>query len=222
LAVSPKPGRLIILRVEDITRVLKNEAEISEQQPVAVEPAADAQQEVRHDDVYEIEQPPLNNLKIVGKVNLDEIEPHRRERIRKTPIRQQPREEYPLEDNQPEDNGVKVPALGVISAIGPKFGFIESDNQETLYFNIGEVMKGWHSELSLEKGDKVVYSRSENARGIVAKCVHHPWSVDRHLQIIENLAYRDMRNAKLLAGQLNDAFPNDDSIRDELYNLRML
>jgi hypothetical protein len=219
LVVSNKLGRLTILRVEDVTRVQKSEPDYSEQQPASAEQTEEAAKESRNEDVYEIEQPPLNNLKIVGKVNLDEVDPRRRERIRKTPIH---REEYAIEENLPEDNGVKIPTMGVVSAIGPKFGFIEAANHETLYFNIGEVMKGWHNEPSLEKGDEVVYTRSENARGIVAKCVHHPWSVSRQLHVIDNIAYRDIRNAKLLAAQLNEAFPNDDSVRDELYNLRML
>lgn len=212
-----KMERLTLMRIDDINRIQKADAEHHEE-PVLHETQDDTPQPSDTDsDIFEIEQPALQSLRIVGKVNLDEVDPKRRERIRRLPANNG----YEAEENIPDDNGIKIAPMGVISAIGPKFGFIDS-NGETLYFNIGEVMKGWHNEPSFEKGDEVVFSRSENTRGIVAKCVHRPWTVSRQLRTIDNIAYRDQRNAKLLASQLTEAFPDDSSLRDTLYSMRML
>lgn len=218
IVANNKMGRTTIMRVEDINRVMKMDIDNPEIAIIEEEPddSLSISETVSSDNVFEIEKP-MQSLKIIGKVNLDEIEPHRKERIRRGPAN----EGYEVEDDIEEDTGLQILPMGKISAIGPKFGFIDY-GRETLYFNIGEVIKGWQNEAPLSKGDDVIFTRSENARGIVAKCVHRPWSVSRQLRTIDNLSSVDTRNAKLLSAQLTEAFPNNEEIRDALYEMRLL
>lgn len=229
LVANNKQGRITLMRVSDISRVIKNpEREFTfpeamdkaddtlSDNDLATEESGESESGSRDPNLYEVELPELAVPKVLGRVDLNKVDPRRADRMR----RMQSAKVF-ADDSTVDDNGIKIAPMGVITAIGPKFGFIE-DNGETRYFNIGEVMKGWSNETPLEKGDEVVFSPAENAHGKVAKCVHRPWSISRQIRTAEQMAYRDQRNAKLLATQLNEAFPDDEDVNDLLFRLHMI
>lgn len=230
LVASNKQGRITLMRVSDISRVIKNperEMAFSDTSDRTEESLTDTEldtedaiesesrTESRDPNLYEVDLPELAAPKVLGRVDLNKVDPRRADRMR----RMQAAKTY-VDDSTVDDNGIKIAPMGVITAIGPKFGFID-DNGETRYFNIGEVMKGWSNETPLEKGDEVVFSPADNAHGKVAKCVHRPWSISRQIRTAEQMVYRDQRNAKLLATQLHEAFPDDEDVNDLLFRLHM-
>lgn len=170
-------------------------------------------------ELYELEIPEVAPVKVVGKVNLDEIERKPRRRVTRLDFNDS-RADNDFEDEADDDSSPMLPAMGVVTSIGPKFGFIDSEGSN-FYFNYGEIIGNGRSKKSLNKGDEVVFTPTTNPQGKVAKAVHHPWSVDRHLHIIEKMMDRDMRNASLLARQLVDAFPDDDTVQNELFAIGM-
>lgn len=200
---------------EDVKAEESEDAQEAQEQktddlPVSLDKAVDT------DNVFELDPPEGAKLTVIGKIDLDEIDRKKRKRVtRLQPVSRLDEED---EEESDESDSVFVPAMGQIFNIGPKFGFIQSGG-ENYYFNAGEIVFGSRNERPLDKGDEVVFTPGHNSRGHVAKAVHHPWSVDRHLRQIERLQRNDIRNASLLARQLVEAFPDDDTVRNELFAL---
>ena len=250
-----KTGRLMVVRVEDIVRFQKVDADrrqfakftpaeearcespVPAAAPVVDEPAPTAADDLARDDdrvslesvigkteLFELGVPEVAPVKVVGKVNLDEIDRKRRRRV--TRLEQPEPTGYATDDDDdddevdPDDDSALLPAMGYVSSIGPKFGFIDSAG-ENYYFNLNEVMLGGANDESLQKGDEVVFSPTTNKQGNVARAVHRPWTVNRQVRRIEKIMDKDIRNAALLSRQLVDAFPGDDTVSTELFAIGM-
>ncbi len=169
-------------------------------------------------NLFELEKPEVAPVKVIGKVNLDEIEPKRRRHISMRNTDNISVASSDMDRDDYDDDSAMLPAMGRIMSIGPKFGFISSGD-DSYYFNLGELMKGGYNDAPIGKDEEVVFTPDSNDHGKVAKAIHRPWRVNKHIRQVEYRLTRDMRNARLLAQQLVDAFPDDDTVRDELYSM---
>lgn len=207
------------------TVVEKTAEETSDQKAVAAEAEAEEAAESLadvSDSVYHAEAPddsenpaepmdeddpdsdvfsPIVGPKVVGKIDLDAIVDPRRKR--------------PHIIITPSENNPLVPAGGVVSSIGPAFGFIKSADGQNLYFGRGEVMQRNRNE-ELQLNTPVVFTPGRNDKGGVAKCVHVQMTMQEQLEWIERIEQYDSRNARMLAQQLLTAFPDDSDLAETL------
>lgn len=109
-----------------------------------------------------------------------------------------------------------IESQGVIKSVGPVYGYIKTPDGPDIYVNRGEFLYRQGDNEILEPGSPVVFSLGSNWKGLMAKCVHRPMTVGEQLDFIGDLADTDVRNARLLARQLVQLFPDSEEIEEAL------
>lgn len=115
-----------------------------------------------------------------------------------------------------------LPAQGILKSVGPVYGYIEVPDGPDIYCNRGEFifLPGESGELT--PGIPVCFTVGSNWKGQMAKCIHQPFTIGEQLDLIENVIATDVRNARLLARQLSEAFPDSEEVADALEEYQQL
>lgn len=168
-------------------------------------------------------------VKIIGKIDLTTL-PRRKNDPKNdsdAAAPEEPRQEdarhnvpFPDEDDLWETD--YVPAMGTIKSIGSQFGFVRTWDEKDIYFLRNQLIT-LGAEEPLRPGTPVVFTVGRNKVGMVANSVHEVMNVGKTLELIEALQDRgDRIHTRNLRNELLECFPNEQSLRDELFAMGLL
>lgn len=151
-----------------------------------------------------------NELRIVGRIDLDALQqrPRKRPRIDHAPAPQEPRPEKPHHSHHADVLDTLVPqAMGVIKRTGPKFGFITDNNGTDIRY------QAYNAVGLLQEGQPVLFSTYLHPTGVQARAVHAVSSVGAILDNMTRMErYNDTRPLADMTAQLLAAFPDNQDV----------
>ena len=152
-------------------------------------------------EIYRTEVTPIQGPKIIGKIDLAETLNGKKEKVG----------EYSAAVTDSNDSisidttDNMLPSMGKIVRIGPSYGFIKPNNQESnLYFKTTELIS-FNGIIDAPRiGDEVVYSLGQNNQGQpIAFCVHKQCTRDVVEELTEKFRY-DLKTNTHLKKQIED------------------
>jgi tetratricopeptide (TPR) repeat protein len=170
-------------------------------------------------------------LKILGKIDLDKVDPKRVRKIPSTPISKEIKsgntEDFELKGNfksfeelkatlSERENEKLVPANAVIIKHSESrgFGFLRTPNGAEIFFGYSDIvdselvkrMLGEKQYLNIQ----VTYSVTKNYKGEKATVIHLPWRVSKCYEIAKK-KFEDKRfdDSLYICNQILSAFPNN-------------
>ena len=184
------------IQENDIT---ENPATIDTIDEMVDEESNNEQKETSNVEIYKPESASIEGPKVIGYINLDEIKDPRKknkvvseEETTKDAILANPKNEL-------------LPSMGKILRMGPVYGWISPNNQEeNLYFNTTELISYSGIIDAPRVGDEVIFTLGQNARGVMAVCIHKQCSRETIEDLIEKTQRYDTKTSARLKKHIED------------------
>ena len=184
------------IQENDIT---ENPANIDTIDEIVDEESNNEQKETSNVEIYKPESASIEGPKVIGYINLDEIKDPRKknkvvseEETTKDAILANPKNEL-------------LPSMGKILRMGPVYGWISPNNQEeNLYFNTTELISYSGIIDAPRVGDEVIFTLGQNARGVMAVCIHKQCSRETIEDLIEKTQRYDTKTSARLKKHIED------------------
>ena len=184
------------IQENDIT---ENPATIDTIDEMVDEESNNEQKETSNAEIYKPESASIEGPKVIGYINLDEIKDPRKknkvvseEETTKDAILANPKNEL-------------LPSMGKILRMGPVYGWISPNNQEeNLYFNTTELISYSGIIDAPRVGDEVIFTLGQNARGVMAVCIHKQCSRETIEDLIEKTQRYDTKTSARLKKHIED------------------